>query len=55
VRRRAKPVRPTIDLELADTISSQMTGITDDGLRAALGRLGAAVKRSSHQTNVKGG
>jgi hypothetical protein len=55
VRRRAKPARPRIDQELADTISSQMTGITDDGLRAALGRLGAAIKRSGHQTNVKGG
>jgi hypothetical protein len=45
-RRRAKPARRKIDQELADTISSQMTGITDDALRAALGRLGAAIKRT---------
>ena len=45
-RRRVKRVRPTIDQELADAISSRMTGIADDGLRAALGRLGAAIKRT---------
>jgi hypothetical protein len=45
-RRRAKPARRKIDQELADAISSQMTGITDDALRAALGRLGAAIKRT---------
>jgi hypothetical protein len=45
-RRRVKPARPKIDQELADAISSQMTGIADDGLRAALGRLGAAIKRT---------
>ena len=44
-RRRAKPARRKIDQELADAISSQMTGIADDALRAALGRLGAAIKR----------
>jgi len=45
-RRRAKPARTVIDQELADAISSRMTGIADDGLRAALGRLGAAIKRT---------
>jgi hypothetical protein len=45
-RRRAKPTRQKIDQELADAISSQMTGIADDALRAALGRLGAAIKRT---------
>jgi hypothetical protein len=45
-RRRAKPARRKIDQELADAISSQMTGIADDRLRAALGRLGAAIKRT---------
>jgi len=45
-RRRAKRLRPAIDQDLADAISSRMTGITDDGLRAALGRLGAAIKRT---------
>jgi hypothetical protein len=45
-RRRTKRLRPAIDQELADAISSRMTGITDDRLRAALGRLGAAIKRT---------
>ena len=45
-RRRANPPRPKIDQELADAISSRMTGIADEGLRAALGRLGAAIKRT---------
>jgi hypothetical protein len=45
-RRRAKPVRPGIDQELAKAISSRMTGIVDNELRAALGRLGAAIKRT---------
>ena len=45
-RRRAKPPRPKIDQELAKAISSRMTGIADEGLRAALGRLGAAIKRT---------
>jgi hypothetical protein len=35
-----------IDQELADAISSRMAGIADDRLRAALGRLGAAIKRT---------
>ncbi len=45
-RRRAKRPRPVIDQKLAGAISSRMTGIADDGLRAALGRLGAAIKRT---------
>jgi hypothetical protein len=42
--RRRKPPRPRIDEAAAAAIAAQMTGIADDGLRAALGRLGAAVK-----------
>jgi hypothetical protein len=44
--RRAKPrPPPPIDAQEARRIAGQMTGITDESLRAALGRLGAAVKR----------
>jgi hypothetical protein len=44
--RRAKPrPPPAIDAEEARRIAEQMTDVTDDDLRAALGRLGAAVKR----------
>jgi hypothetical protein len=45
VRRRARKPRPVIDQRLAETLSAEMTGIADDGLRTALGRLGAANKR----------
>ena len=46
-RRQRKPERPKIDEALADRhFAAQMTGIADDGLRAALGRLGAAIKRT---------
>lgn len=44
--RRCKAPQPRIDETAAAAISSQMTGIADDGLRTALGRLGAAVKRN---------
>ena len=44
-RRARKPKRETIDEERAAAIAAQMTGIADEGLRAALGRLGAAIKR----------
>jgi hypothetical protein len=44
--RRRKPPRSRIDEAAAAAIAAQMTGIADDGLRAALGRLGAAVKRT---------
>jgi hypothetical protein len=46
LRRRSKPRPPPApDAAEARRIASTMTGIADDGLRAALGRLGAAVKR----------
>jgi hypothetical protein len=44
-RRREKKPRPTIDAAEAEQIAASMTDIADDGLRAALGRLGAAAKR----------
>jgi hypothetical protein len=43
MRRRSKPQRPAIDEELAQSIAAQ-TGIADDRLRSAIGRLGAAIK-----------
>ena len=44
--RRAKlRARPTIDAQEARRIADTMTDIADENLRAALGRLGAAVKR----------
>ena len=46
MRRGGKPPRPKIDEGSAAAIAAQMTGIADDGLRAALGRLGAAIKRT---------
>jgi len=45
-RRNRKPARPKIDETAAAAMAAQMTGIADDGLRAALGRLGAAIKRT---------
>lgn len=45
MRRRPKPERPKID-EVAAAEIEQITGIADPGLRAALGRLGAAIKRT---------
>jgi hypothetical protein len=43
--RRAKPTPPpAIDAEAARRIADRMTDIADENLRAALGRLGAAVK-----------
>jgi hypothetical protein len=46
--RRAKPrPPPAIDAAEARRIAARMTDIADDNLRAALGRLGAAVKRGS--------
>jgi hypothetical protein len=44
--RRRKPSRPRIDEADAAAIAAQMTGIADDSLRTALGRLGAAIKRT---------
>jgi hypothetical protein len=46
MRRDRKPPRPRIDEAAAAALAAQMTGIADDGLRAALGRLGAAIKRT---------
>jgi hypothetical protein len=45
-RRGSRPQRPRIDDALADAIAADLPGIADDGLRAALGRLGAAIKRT---------
>jgi hypothetical protein len=46
LRRRDQPSRPTPpDAAQARRIAETMTGIADERLRAALGRLGAAVKR----------
>lgn len=44
-RQRKPDSRPPPDAKLADAIAARMTGISDENLRAALGRLGAAVKR----------
>jgi hypothetical protein len=38
--------RPAIDPEAAKRIAASLTGVSDDRLRAALGRLGAAVKKA---------
>jgi hypothetical protein len=44
--RRDKPrPRPAPDAQEVRRIADQMTGITDESLRVALGRLGAAIKR----------
>jgi len=45
-RRRARPQRGKIDDGAAQAIAAQMTGIADESLRTALGRLGAAIKRT---------
>jgi hypothetical protein len=44
--RRRKAPRPRIDDAKAAALAARMTGISDEGLRTALGRLGAAVKRT---------
>jgi hypothetical protein len=44
-RRPKRPPPAPIDPAAAERISATLTGITDESLRAALGRLGAAVKR----------
>jgi hypothetical protein len=44
-RRDKRPVRPPPDATEARRIADSMTRIADEPLRAALGRLGAAVKR----------
>jgi len=45
VRRRKRPSPPAPDAETARRIAESMTDIADEDLRAALGRLGAAVRR----------
>jgi hypothetical protein len=45
MRRHDKPQRRSIDEKLAQSIAAQ-SGIADDSLRVAIGRLGAAVKRT---------
>jgi hypothetical protein len=42
-----RPVRspPKLNAAEAERVAASLTAVTDDGLRAALGRLGAAVKR----------
>src|SRR5262249_35499977 len=44
-RRQQRRPPPALDAEAARRIAQSMTDIADDDLRAALGRLGAAVKR----------
>jgi hypothetical protein len=44
-RRKPRTPRPTIDPEAAERVAATLTSVTDEPLRAALGRLGAAVKR----------
>jgi hypothetical protein len=44
--RREKPKRPVVDVEAAERIATSLTGIDDDRLRAALARLGAAIKQT---------
>jgi hypothetical protein len=42
---RPKPKPPTADTAEAERVAAGLTAVADDGLRMALGRLGAAVKR----------
>ena len=44
--RREKPKPPALDHEAAERIASSLTEISDENLRQALARLGAAVTRS---------
>lgn len=44
--RREKPAAPVVDHEAADRIASTLTEISDEKLRQALARLGAAVGKS---------
>jgi hypothetical protein len=43
--RRRRPAPPAADAEAATRLADSLTDIADDGLRAALARLGAAVKQ----------
>jgi hypothetical protein len=44
-RQKARKTRPKPDPAAAKQMADSLTGIADDPLRQALGRLGAAVKR----------
>jgi hypothetical protein len=44
-RPKAKVTPPKLDAAEVARVEATLTAVTDDGLRAALGRLGAAVKR----------
>jgi hypothetical protein len=44
-RPKARTVPPKLDPTEVAQVEATLTAVTDDGLRAALGRLGAAVKR----------
>ena len=46
LRRRAPEPRPSLDAEAAARIAAHLSDITDEKLRDALGRLGAAIKQS---------
>jgi hypothetical protein len=46
LRRRAREPQPAVDAEAAARIAAHLPEITDEKLRDALGRLGAAIKRS---------
>jgi hypothetical protein len=46
IRRRERRALPEPDQEAAHKIAATLTDITDDSLRAALARLGAAVRRA---------
>ena len=44
-RGRTRAPRPAIDSARAEAVAAALTAVADEPLRAALGRLGAAVKR----------
>ncbi len=46
LRRHSRPPLPKDDDGVVAAIAAQMTGIADEKLRTALGRLGAAIKRT---------
>ena len=46
LKRRAKTPPPRADREAAERLAATLTDVGDDSLRMALGRLGAAVKRT---------
>jgi len=45
LKRKVPPLRRAIDNEAAERIAAALPEVTDDDLRQALGRLGAAIKR----------